>query len=313
MRVNAPLRHSSARRRGLVVAGLVLAAALLTGCGENYPAMVKQQHDRVTAQVRTLGQNIASGRIRNANLISQYASIVRRDRPDLAPLTSELAKEGTTEGMAYASLANRLTRVNLKPKDERAADTSLEELLRIEAATDPSVFNDSLIDVVNVLADLSKGKLARLHVPASAPAPQGGAGGHLVGNPRYGNWQRGSSGSSFWVFYGQYALMSHLFFPRRYSYNSWYGNRGWSYYGNVGRRYYGSRADTARWNRAEKTIARRTPARNYGPLRSQRRLSTYGRTASRSPGSAVRRASSYSSSARGSSRGSARSSRFRGK
>lgn len=31
-----------------------------------------------------------------------------------------------------------------------------------------------------------------------------------VGNPKYGEWQRDSSGSSFWVYYGQYRLMSDL-------------------------------------------------------------------------------------------------------
>lgn len=31
-----------------------------------------------------------------------------------------------------------------------------------------------------------------------------------VGNQRYGSWQRSSSGTSFWVFYGQYRLFSDL-------------------------------------------------------------------------------------------------------
>ena len=31
-----------------------------------------------------------------------------------------------------------------------------------------------------------------------------------VGNPRYGSWRRDSRGGSFWEFYGQYALFSHL-------------------------------------------------------------------------------------------------------
>lgn len=35
------------------------------------------------------------------------------------------------------------------------------------------------------------------------------AGYHYVGNPRYGEWQR-SGGQSFWVFYGQYAMMRSL-------------------------------------------------------------------------------------------------------
>lgn len=33
---------------------------------------------------------------------------------------------------------------------------------------------------------------------------------NYVGDKRYGEWRNDSSGNSFWVFYGQYALLSHL-------------------------------------------------------------------------------------------------------
>ena len=191
-------------------------------------------------------------------------------------------------------------------------------LQRIEAAADFVVFNDSLIDVINVLADLSNGKLPRMKISQTEGKSAQGAGSHLVGNPRYGNWRRNSSGQSFWVFYGQYAMMRSLFFrPGPYYYSSWYRGRGWSYYGDVGRNYYGGRADASRWSQARKTYPNTRPRRTYGGLRSQRRLSTYGQTTSRAPGGALKRASSYTSSARGTSRGAARrtsrSSSFRGK
>ena len=304
-------RAASGAWRGAAV--LLVAASLLAACGENFPEIVGKQHARVTSLVRGLGEGIAAGRVRNANMITQYARIVRGDRPEVAQLTDTLAKEGTTDGMAYASLVSRLSRVNRKPKSEREADASLDELLRIEAATDATVFNDSLIDVVNVLADMSNGKLARLHVPASAPKPAAGPGGHLVGNPRYGQWRNNSSGNSFWVFYGQYALMRSLFFrPGMYSYGSWYRGRGWSYYGDVGRHYYGGRTDSARWNRAARTYPSSRPRKSYGPLGSQRKLSTYGRASTRQPGSALRRATSGTARRGSSYSGSARSSRSRG-
>ncbi len=307
--------RSAARPRATVafvlrVVVLFAAATVLAGCGENYPELAKLQAERVTIVVRNLGSEIAARRIRNANLIEQYAQAVARDRPELSELTAELAKEGTTEGLAYKSLLRRLSAVNLDPKDEKEAEISLDELSRIEAAADPEVFNDSLIDVVNVLADLSNGKLARLYVPDSEPKPKEGPGSYLVGNPRYGEWRRDSSGNSFWAFYGQYALMRDLFFfPRRYSYGDWYTRRGWSYYGDVGRQYYGTRADSARWDRAAKTYRNVKPRKSYGPVRSERRLSTYGRAGARGRGSAVRRASTYASSVRGS----AASRGFRGK
>ncbi len=297
---------------------LVAVVGVLAACGENFPEKVAQRHAQVTAQVKQLGTSLDAGRVRNANIIKQYAIILQRERRDVATLIHELAREGTTGGLAYGSLGQRLDKVNRAPNDEKQAGVAFEDLQRIEAAADIVVFNDSLIDVINVMADLSNGKLPRMQAPPSAAKSAQGAGSHLVGNPRYGNWQRNSSGQSFWAFYGQYAMMRSLFFrPGPYYYSSWYGNRGWSYYGNVGRHYYGGRADSSRWSQARKTYPNTRPRRSYGGLRSQRRLSTYGQTASRAPGGALKRASSYSSSARGTSRGTSRrtsrSSSFRGK
>ena len=276
--------------------------------------MVGQRHAQVVAQVKQLGIYLDAGRVRNANIIRQYAILVERERPNVIKLTRELAREGTTGGLAYVSLTQRLEKVNRAPQDEKQAGVAFEDLQRVEAAADVVVFNDSLIDVINVLADLSNGKLPRMQASPTEPKSAQGAGSHMVGNPRYGQWQRNSSGQSFWAFYGQYALMRSLFFsPRPYYYSNWYSNRGWSYYGNVGRHYYGSRSDSARWSQAQKTYPNTRPRRTYGSLRSQRRLSTYGQSATRRPGNALKRASSYSSSARGTSRGTSRTSGYRGK
>ena len=305
-------------RRVLVAFILIAAAGLLAGCGENWADKVAQRHAQVDGYVRDLGVRLDAGRVRNANIIKRYAQILERERRDVIRLTRELAREGSTGGLAYGSLKQRLDKVNRSATDEKQAAAAFEELQRIEAAADIVVFNDSLIDVVNVLADLSNGKLPRMQVSRSEPKSAQGAGSHLVGNPRYGQWRQNSSGQSFWAFYGQYALMRSLFFsPRPYYYSSWYPNRGWSYYGNVGRNYYGGRADSSRWNQARKTYPNARPRRTYGAVRSQRRLSTYGQSATRRPGGALKRASSYSSSARGTSRGpsrsTSRSSSFRGK
>lgn len=57
-----------------------------------------------------------------------------------------------------------------------------------------------------------------------------------VGNPKYGEWQRDSSGGSFWMYYGQYRLMSDLLGwgrVRQNDYGSYQANRqsGQPYYG----------------------------------------------------------------------------------
>lgn len=41
---------------------------------------------------------------------------------------------------------------------------------------------------------------------------------NYVGNNKYGNWQRQSNGSSFWVFYGQYHFMRSMFYGSNHRY-----------------------------------------------------------------------------------------------
>ena len=62
-----------------------------------------------------------------------------------------------------------------------------------------------------------------------------------VGNERYGQWRDEGGGRSFWVFYGQYALLSHMIggFSRPIYRNDWDGyrsarGRGQTYYGAGG-------------------------------------------------------------------------------
>lgn len=64
----------------------------------------------------------------------------------------------------------------------------------------------------------------------------GPAGYEYVGDSRYGRWERGPSGASFWVFYGQYRLLSDLLGGRRImrdDYNAYrsYRSRRQPYYG----------------------------------------------------------------------------------
>jgi hypothetical protein len=67
-------------------------------------------------------------------------------------------------------------------------------------------------------------------------ASAGPPGYEYVGDSRYGSWHRGSSGGSFWVFYGQYRLLSDLLGPGpiyRNHYNTYgtYRSQNRPYYG----------------------------------------------------------------------------------
>ncbi len=65
-----------------------------------------------------------------------------------------------------------------------------------------------------------------------------------VGNSQYGQWKTGNDGSSFWEFYGKYAMLSTMFnliSPVQRSYWSDYRS---NYYG-MGRPYYGQKVNGA--------------------------------------------------------------------
>lgn len=69
-----------------------------------------------------------------------------------------------------------------------------------------------------------------------SPSPPGY---QYVGNSRYGEWQRNSSGNSFWAFYGQYMFMSHMFGFNRPVYRNQYNT--YSDYRSNNRPYYGNK------------------------------------------------------------------------
>ena len=274
--------------------GLIVLLVAIAGCGEDYGRLAQEAHKEASLQVETLRDRIAQGKIRNALVVRAYAQALAEDRPKMAELAAEFGKEGSTDGLAFKALVDRLAAVKLEVDDEKAADQSLDELARITAAADPDVFDDSLVDVANVLADLSNGKLARLKIRKSGAVPEAGSGSHLVGNPTYGRWTSGPSGL-YWLWFAGFSPYRSMFFTGRpYYYNNWYRSRPWSYYNDVGRNYYGRADDNRRWSEARRANPNIKPKRAYAPLKSSKRLSTYGRVQDRRPGDMVKRASAYS-------------------
>lgn len=224
---------------------LILAATLsLTGCGDDRPEKIEKYQQLTEQRLTTLNTMLDDGQVRNANLLKQYSSLLKQQKPDLAPLVDELAKDATAEGPMYASLKRRLADAkNLANFTD--LDQQLAEVENLYQAADPSLYNDMLSDPVNVIADMSEGKLARVNAisrEAAALANNAedyGPGSQLVGNPAYGSWQTDSSGMSFWAWYGMYSMFSNIF-QRPIYYDRWSGNRGYSYYNDVGRYRYTS-------------------------------------------------------------------------
>ncbi|MDE0728310.1 MAG: hypothetical protein OSB82_17830 [Alphaproteobacteria bacterium] len=310
---------------------LIAAGLLLSGCSD--PELEKAANTLKQAEMELgrLELSLADGSMAalpNLRYLKQYAEIVRRIEPDMDKLVSTLETEGTTKGGLFTSLKNRLANAKryfgAEAQASREAATAVSaEAVAIALAGKTDVFNDSLVDVINVLADMSKGKLPKLNFAETSdktmPPTQ-----HLVGNPAYGGWQRGSGGG-FWVWYGQYRLFSDVLgWNRGYRYNQdyWYRSRSASYYGDVGRHYYGSGRNNQSWaraaNRQSKVAANKAQPSRVKRFKSTNRLSNYAPRTRGAPRQMTqnyraKRASTYSNSRSAPSRSGGFSGRSAGK
>ena len=250
-----------------LAAGLVLAVGL-AGCGDGgVRAQVDGVLNRLDQSLARLGSALDGDDLRNAKLIKRYAAEVGAAKPEIEDLVAVLAREATRQGTLFQGLETRLQDVRQRLPDPGApaaayADVA-EELNNLSAALAIDEFNDALADPLNVLADLSDGKLPRVDAaPASATrtanaATNFGPGSQLVGNPGYGRWQTDSSGTSFWVWYGQFALIRDLLGGPRIGYGAWAGGRDYSYYHDYGRRNYTSPAARRSQSQVESTARRK--------------------------------------------------------
>lgn len=293
--------------RGRVLWVLVPLLVLVAACGGRQQQIEKNLPVAESA-VQRLGEQLDRGRIRNAALIKSYASTVAERKPDLRQLINVLAKEGTRDGNLYQGLVTRVDDAKRQAgttSTDQEREVLLIELGRIVQAADFTEFNRALSDPLNVLADLSDGYLARvdaLSASASARANNAenlGAGSQLVGNPHYGRWQTGSGGS-FWVWYGQFALMRDLIGGPRIGYGSWAGGRDYSYYHDWGRDNYTSPSARREQTRVENT-ARQKFSREGRTFRSAYASKRQGASRTITRQKSVRTTSTASS--RGSSRG----------
>ena len=265
------MRAAGVRWLNALIAGVLLAVLpTLAGCGGG-AAAARAQAERaeveVSAALSRLREDLARGRVRNAALILAYADALARAKPDLKSIADVLRLEGTANGQMYKGLGKRLedNRDAMPPPEAsaRAYEPILAEYASLRTAADPDEFSRALADPLNALADMSDGRLPRVDsISASASrtanaADSHGPGSQLVGNPNYGSWQTNASGNSFWVWYGQYALISSLLGGPRIGYGAWSGRRDYSYYHDWGRNNYTSPTDRRRQSQVDSTARRK--------------------------------------------------------
>ncbi len=311
-------------RRNILIPFLLLASVLVfvTGCSDpeydNASQLLEKAGKDISRLETLLKADEARGyksttpfELPNIKYLKEYAHILKQSDPDLSNLIATLEAEGTVRGGSFTFLRKRLTNAqntfaNDGKKSRIAVSDVASEAASVSGAADPTVFNDSLVDVINVLADMSKGKLPKLKFAKTEdqnmPPSQ-----HLVGNPTYGYWSN-SGGSSFWQWYGQYRLFSDIAgWGTGYQFNRdrWYRNRSASYYGDVGRHYYGTDRNNRVWANAGRVnpgaAKNKVPAATVKKFKSSNRLSSYAPKTANAPKAikstySPKRVSSYSNS-----------------
>ncbi|MEL0628759.1 hypothetical protein [Psychromonas aquatilis] len=239
---------------------------LLISCGDDRPEQLQAYIKTADYHLQNLGNDLDNNNLRNAIILKQYATLLKKQKTELTPLLNELEKDATRDGPMYRSLAGRLNTLKTTPDVLGDIDTQIAESRTLIEASDSNLYNDALSDPINVIADMSNGQLARVNAISQAQSLQAngaednGAGSQLIGNPNYGTWQTNSNGMSFWQWYGAYALFSALT-PRPVNYYGWSNKRDYSYYNDVGRQRYTSpqqrkKQDTLT-QRTKKTFANR--------------------------------------------------------
>ncbi len=177
------------------------------------------------------------------------------------------------------------------------ADSSLENKTTDWLEVSPTFFKTHQNNLGMEIASKVNGKLTKKVAPAGYS--------QYVGNPRYGQW-RERGGSSFWEFYGKYAMLSTVFNmmsrPARYSYWDTYDRNyrggGSPYYGPSG--YYGTDSYVNNTSRGKQSSWGKKPASFKQKVRNQvsRSTSSSSRRTSRSS-SRYSRSSSRSRSSGG--------------
>ncbi len=232
---------------------LIFGIVFLAGCTSQEEKWLNQIQSRVIDTERAIGNlktHLSHGTIRNARILKQYANFVKRDKPELGEIIDTLSVEGTLDSLIFTNLQSRLIEAKglvktNPPKTESGAQNMWSELDSIIAAANINNFNMMLTDQINVIADMSDGKLGRVESMskvaslAANKATDFGAGSQLIGNPNYGSWRTNNSGTSAWTWFAMYAVFSSMNRNPIY-YDRWSRGRDYSYYGSVGRHHYSS-------------------------------------------------------------------------
>ena len=188
-------------------------------------------------QIANLNDQLKNDQLKNAVKLKTYLATLGNGSHEHAAVGAEFIKETKPNSPSIQAFKNRLDDVRYA---EKQGTTEAAELEAILLGTKPEVFNESFIDILNTVSDLTANTVPRVAMPgnkaAGADLYTNGAGAHLVGNERFGHWAN-TGGDKTWVWQGLLAG-SALYGACKFS--QWSKRRGWSYYNDTGRGLFGS-------------------------------------------------------------------------
>lgn len=279
---------------------------VLTGCGDSnktkWLSLLEHDYSQASRGLSSLESDLKAGRLVNAGIVSSYGNSLIRTKPDLQDVVKSLKLEATIEGASYGFIKKRFLNAGKelealkKNFHETDAINLNKEINSIIYASQSNTFNDSLLDVINTLADLSGGELSRINIPRlekdDSAASSMGPGSHLIGNPSYGQWETDNSGHSFWAWYGMYRMFDDVLSGgsrgrnRTVYWDDYERNRGWTYYGDVGRKSYGTRDDSTFYSKKYNALpasdkAKVNTKKSFGDIKIKR-VSSFSKTSAQS-------------------------------
>ena len=216
----------------LLLISLMLITAL-TGCKSQEEKQAEFINNQTTlTQSLILNKKNHINTLPNAMIVNAYADKLEATNPEYKKIAETMRVEATKNSKALKDFSKRLNSVNKHPKNDNQFKIAADEIDSIQGGVKD--YNNSLIDVANVLADLSNGKLHRIGGMTSSSTEKTRKGEELVGNPTYGHWQNDSNGTSFWAWYGMYSMFSN---NRPFYQSHYYSHPSPSYYDYQGRNY----------------------------------------------------------------------------
>ena len=217
--------------------GIIIVAGYASFSSHASPAeVVKKNLPKAEKQISVLNDKLAKGQIPNAYRLEKYLDYLEQNHPEHQTIVNEFRQEMNADNP-------RIKRFKERIDDVRFTDVpttqTVQELDAILAGTTPDIYNESYIDLLNTVSDLTGNAQPRVNLAdpkMSDSVYQSGNGAHLVGNENYGHWLSFANDKT-WIWKG--ALAGTALYGT-YKFSQWSRDRGWSYYNDHGRGLFGS-------------------------------------------------------------------------